>query len=40
MEDDQNGRRPEWNTTRMEDDQNGIQPKQKTNNKAVNPCNL
>ena len=23
MEDDQNGRRPKWKTTKMEDDQNG-----------------
>ena len=30
MEDDQNGRRPKWNTTKMEDDQNGRRPKWKT----------
>ena len=27
MEDDHNGRRPQWNMTTMEDDQNGLQPK-------------
>merc|ERR1711895_182868 len=30
MEDDQNGRRPKWKTTKMEDDQNGRRPKWKT----------
>merc|ERR1711888_457867 len=30
MEDDQNGRRPKWKTTKMEDDQNGRRPKRKT----------
>ena len=30
MEDDQNGRRPKWKTTKMEDDQNGGRPKWKT----------
>ena len=30
MEDDQNGRRPKWKTTKMEDDQNGRRPKMKT----------
>merc|ERR1711895_276105 len=29
MEDDQNGRRPKWKTTKMEDDQNGRRPKWK-----------
>merc|ERR1712030_232805 len=28
-EDDQNGRRPKWKTTKMEDDQNGRRPKWK-----------
>ena len=27
MEDEQNGRRPEWKTTKIDDDQNGRQPK-------------
>ena len=30
MEDDQNGRRPKWKTTKMEDDQNGRRPTLKT----------
>merc|ERR1711895_177649 len=30
MGDDQNGRRPKWNMTKMEDDQNGRRPKWKT----------
>ena len=30
MEDDQNGRRPKWKTTKMEDDRNGRRPKWKT----------
>ena len=30
MEDDQNGRRPKWKTTRIEDDQNARQQKWKT----------
>merc|ERR1712055_462769 len=30
MEDDQNGRRPKWKTTKMEDDQSGRRPKWKT----------
>merc|ERR1711895_426458 len=30
MEDDQNGRRPKWKTTKMENDQNGRRPKWKT----------
>ena len=30
MEDDQNGRRPKWKTTKMEDEQNGRRPKWKT----------
>ena len=30
MDEDQNGRRPEWKTTKMEDDQNGRRPKCKT----------
>ena len=30
MEDDQNGRRPKWKTTKMEDDQNGRRPKWQT----------
>ena len=29
MEDDQNGRRPKWKTTKMEDDQFGRRPKWK-----------
>ena len=29
MEDDQNGRQPKWQTTKMEDDQKGRQPKWK-----------
>ena len=36
MEDDQNGRRPKWKTTKMEDDQNGRRPKWKTNKTGVN----
>ena len=31
MEDDQNGRRPKWKTTKMEDVQNGRRPKWKMN---------
>merc|ERR1712030_313561 len=30
MEDDQNGRRPKWKTTKTEYDQNGRRPKRKT----------
>ena len=30
MEDDLNGRRPQWKTTSMEDDLNGRQPQYKT----------
>ena len=30
MEDGQNGRQPNWKTTKMEDNQNGRQPKWKT----------
>ena len=30
MEDDQNGRRPKWKTSKMEDDQNGKRPEWKT----------
>ena len=36
MEDDQNGRRPKWKTTKLEDDQNGRQPKWKRNTIGVN----
>ena len=31
MEDDQDGRRPKWKTTKMEDDQNGRRPNLNTN---------
>ena len=36
MEDDQNGRRPKWKTTKIKDDQNGRQPIWKTNKREKN----
>ena len=36
MEDDQSGRRPKWNTTKMEDDQNGRKKTKQKNMKNQN----
>ena len=36
MEDDQNGRRPKWKTTKMEDHLNERRPKLKTTSMEVN----